>query len=390
MINIARFIPFFAGQCGGALNHILELSYHLGKYPIKNIVYTSSEIDYHATQRTQLYQELTPKFIVKRFNSHLKFRDYRVSFKLFPTLFKDSKKINIFHSHALRSFQEDIGAIVAIIRKKKFVITTHGALCTNMNYYEHLIKRLYDTSDSFLKNKLLDIDFIAVSKLETEFLRKYRVPEEKIHYIPHGINVNHFKPVDPSDFLKTHNLEGKKIILYVGRITQRKGIDVLIKAFSLVKEEIPDAYLLIAGGDYGYKSTIEKISRKQNFEKSIKFLGFIPKRQLPMVYSAADLVAYPSKFEIFGHVVLESNACGKVIIASRHWGPKEIVDEGKTGYLTKYGDVEELREKIVYVLENEKRHIEMGKYAREHVKKNYSWDACAKSHYNLYKKILNK
>ncbi|MFX1451363.1 MAG: glycosyltransferase family 4 protein [Promethearchaeota archaeon] len=392
MIKVARFIPFFSGEAGGPVRHILELTKHLVKYPIETIVYTSSDINESATKKTFQFHKINPTFVIKRFNSYIRFRDYRISLGMFRTLLKDSKNIDIFHSHGFRSFQEDVASISAILKKKQLIITTHGALCVNINYFDHLYKRLYDIIDTSLKNKFLDIHYIAVAKLEIDFLKRYGISDENIHYIPHGIDFNYFKPSDPEELIKKYNLshlKNKKIILYVGRIAKRKGIDILIKAFSLLKKELKDAYLLIAGGDFDYKSKILNIANKEHLKNRIIFLGHVPKRFLPKVYSLANVVVYPSKFEIFGHVILEANACKKPVIASNHWGPKELIINGKTGFLTKYNDIEQLKEKIVYILNNEDLQRKMGKFTRNYVKKNFSWEKNASEHYKIYKSILN-
>ena len=390
MIRIARFVPFFSGEYGGPVKHILELTKFLNKYPIKTTVYASSDINYLATKRTYNYQRLNENFIIKRYNSYLRFRDYRVSLRFFLSLIKDYKNIDIFHSHAIRSFQEDIAALVNIMKRKKcFIITTHGMLSAIKNYFQYLYKRIYDLTNSSLKNNLLDINYIGVSKTEIEIIRKYGIPDDRIHYIPHGVDTTHFKPIYSKEILEKYNLIDKEIILYIGRISKRKGIDYLIKAFSLLKDEIPNAILLIVGGDYGYKNTIEKIVKNENLLKRIMFLGYIPKKDLPKIYSIANVIVYPSKFEIFGHVILEANACEKLVIAVNHWGPKELIINGKTGFLTKYGDVQGLKEKIVYILQNESLQKQMGKFARKYVKQNYSWEKCAQKHFELYNNLLN-
>lgn len=393
MIKLARFIPFFSGEFGGPVRHILELTKRMQSYPVQTVVYASSEIDYKAKRRTQLYQEINPNFIIKRFNSYLRFRDYRLSLGILHTLLKDHKNIDIFHSHGFRTFQEDAAAFIAAIKKKKFVITTHGSLCVNISYFDYLYKRVYDLLDSSLKNKLLDIEYIAVAKLEIDFLRKFKIPEHKIHYIPHGIDTNHFKPLDPQYIIKRYNLmniKDKKKILYVGRISKRKGVDILIKAFILLKKEIPDAVLLIAGADYNYKDEIEKIAKNERIGNDIFFLGHVSVKLLPMVYSLANVIVYPSKYEIFGHVILEANACEKPVIASNHWGPKELILQGKTGFLTSYGDIKQLKESIAKILTDHSLQEKIGKFARTYVKNNYTWEKAAKSHYDLYKRVLNE
>ena len=388
MIQVARFVPFYSRACGGSVIHVMELTKYLQKYPVATKIYAASELDYEAKNRAVLYQKINSKHIIKRFNSYIRFRNYRVSFGLFSTLLKDSNNIDIFHSHAPRSFQEDIAALVAVIKKKKLVITSHGVLSVSTSYFQHLYERLKDLTSGFVKNKLLNIDYIAVTKLEALFFKKFGFPEENIHIIPHGIDTSHFKPSDPSKFLKKYNLSGKKIILFVGRISKGKRIDLLVEAFAQLQEEIPEAILLIAGGDFGYKVVIEQLIKKQNLNDKIIFLGHIEKNKLPELYSLANVVVMPAKSETFGHVALEANACEKIPIASNHWGPKEIIENGKTGYLIEYGNIEEMKEKIKHVIENENRQVQMGKYAREYVKKNYSWESCAQKHYELYKKLL--
>ncbi len=277
------------------------------------------------------------------------------------------------------------------MRKKNFIITTHGALCVYANYFDYLYKRIYDLVDTTLKNRLLDIEYIAVAKLEIDFLRKFGISEKKIHYIPHGIDTNHFKPSDPSQIILKYNLqklEDKKIVLYVGRISERKGVEILIKAFSILIKEISDTFLLIAGGDFNYRATIEKMVREEGLKNKVIFLGHVPTNFLPNLYSFSNVIVYPSKYEIFGHVILEANACKKPVIASNHWGPKELIINGKTGFLTKYGEVLELKEKIADILVNESLQEKMGKLARQHVKNNFTWESNAKKHYELYKNIL--
>ncbi len=391
MIRVAHLFPYFSLQYGGPVMVLLELCKYFKKYPINSTVYTASEINDSATIRTNSYQQLYPNLIIKRFKSYLRFRDYRICLGLIPTLLKDSDNIDIFHSHALRSFQEDSAALVAILKRKKFIITTHGNLCANSNYFQHLYKRIYDLSNSSIKNKLLDINYIAIAKVEIKFLRKYGIEDDKIHFIPHGIDTDFFKPTNPFDIIKKYNLQGltnKKKILYVGRIDQRKGIDVLINSVALLKDEIPESYLLIIGGETDYKKKLLRLIKKLGIADRVKFLGFIPKIELPQVYSLVNVVVYPSKFEIFGVVITEANACEKVVIASNHWGPKEIIIDGKTGFLTKFGDVNELKEKLVEVLNNENLQIKMGKFAREHVKKHYNWEYSAQKYFKLYKKVL--
>ncbi len=391
MINIARLIPIYSRQYGGPAVHINELTKFLKPFPIRNIIYTTNALDFKETKKAPKIHEVSPKLIIKRFNSYLRFREYRVSFGLFKELLKDSKNIDIFHSHAPRSYQEDMGSLVALIKnKKKLVITSHGGITLSLNYFQHLYQRIIDLSLGNIKNTFLDINYIVVTKFEAEYLIRFGIAKENIYLIPHGIDINHFKHSNSSNFIKLYNLEKKKIVLYVGRLFKDKRIDILINAFSLLKKEISDTVLLLAGGDFGYKSTLENLIQKMNLKHDVIILGHLPKRYLPEIYSMADVVVMPAKSETFGLVALEANACKTPVIASNHWGPREIINNGKNGFLIEFGDIIEMKEKLILILSNEELKKKMGDYAREYVKSNFSWEINAKKHYELYKKILEK
>lgn len=391
MIHIARFVSFFSGQQGGPVRHIKELTRFLNPYPVKTTVYASSEIDYSGKNRTLLFQEIGPNYIIKRFNSYIRFRDYRVTLGLFRSLLKDSKKIDIFHSHSPRSFQEDIAALIAVLKKKKnLIISSHGIITLSLTYFQHLYEKLKDVSIGSIENRLLNINYIAATKLEAKLLKNHGLSEEKIHVIPHGIDINHFRPSNPEKFIEKYNLKDKTIILYVGRLSKDKRIDILLEAFLRLKDEVSNAVLVLAGGDFGYKIVIEKFMQQNDLKNRIILLGHIAKNELTQVYSMADVIVSPARSETFGNFVLEANACEKPVIASNHWGPRELILNGKTGFLIEFADVEAMKERIIKILENKDLQIKMGKVAREHVENNYSWEITAKAHYNLYKKILEK
>jgi glycosyltransferase involved in cell wall biosynthesis len=251
-----------------------------------------------------------------------------------------------------------------------------------------LYQRIIDLSITNLKKSFLDIKYIAVTKFESEYLRKFGIHKENIYLIPHGIDVNHFKHTNSSKFIKIYNLEKKKIVLFVGRLFKDKRIDILIRAFSLLKKEVPNAVLILAGGDFGYKSTVENLIQKLKLRQDVLILGHVSKMFLPELYSIAKIVVMPAKSETFGLVALEANACKTPVIASNHWGPREIIINGKNGFLIEFGNIIEMKEKLYLIMNDEKIQKKMGEFAREHVINNFSWEINAKKHFELYKKIL--
>lgn len=390
MITRAILIPFFTERTGGPYDHITEISLNLEKLGIKTKIYSSSYITQKRKTKTVFFQKLGRFSSIYRFNSYLKFREYRISLNLFPFLLKDVKNIDIFHSNALRSYQESVGALIALSKKKPFIITPHGAININWDYSDKIPKMVYDKTIGFFTRKLLNPHFIAVARNEIPVIRKYGIDDNYIHYIPHGVNTEVFKPQNPIDFRKKYGLEGKSVLLFVGRIAKGKGVDKLIKILRIIVKKNKNITLLIVGNDAGYLPTVKSLIQKYNLSNHVIITGFIPKKDLPKHYSLADLVIYPSRQEIFGMVLIEAGACGKPVIGSDIMGPSEIIVDGKTGYTSNFKDLNQLSELILDLLDDQKLLTKMGKNNLKRVKESYSWKKATVSHFNLYRNIMKQ
>jgi len=389
MINIAMLTPFFTGKLGGPYNVIMELAPLLEKKGIATNIYTTSAIRKFGRARTEFYEEKSKNFKIYRFNSYLKFKEYRTSFKLLPFLLKNEKNIDIIHSHSLRSFQEDNGLIVSLTKKKPLIISPHGGISINWDYRDKIPKMISDITTGYLK-KYLKPHYIAVTKMEIPIIKEYGADNDHIHFIPHGVNTDIFKPVDGSSLKKKLGLENSDIILYVGRIAKGKGVDKLIKILNLAIKKNKNIKLVIIGGDAGYLPIVKNLIRQFNLSKFVTLVGYVSKQNLPEYYSMADLIVYPSRQEIFGLVLCEAMACGKPVIGSDIMGPSEIILNGKTGYTSNFKDLNKLSEMIVDLFDNRKLLTQMGKKGLERVQESYTWEKAAESHFKLYMAVLNQ
>ena len=389
MINIAMLTPFFTGKLGGPYNVIMELAPILERKGISTNIYTTSAIRKFGRARTEFYEEKSKNFKIYRFNSYLKFKEYRTSFKLLPFLLKNEKNIDIVHSHSLRSFQEDNGLIVSLIKKKPLIISAHGGISINWDYKDKIPKMISDITTGYLK-KYLKPHYIAVTRMEIPIIKEYGADDDHIHFIPHGVNTDIFKPVDGSRLKKKFGLENSDIILYVGRIAKGKGVDKLIKILNLVIKKNKRVKLVIIGGDAGYLPIVKNLIQRYNLSKYVTLVGYVSKINLPEYYSMADLIVYPSRQEIFGLVLCEAMACGKAVIGSDIMGPSEIILNGKTGYTSNFKDLNKVSEIIIDLFDNRKLLSQMGKNGLKRVKETYTWEKAAVSHFKLYMAVLNQ
>jgi len=169
---------------------------------------------------------------------------------------------------------------------------------------------------------------------------------------------------------------GTPTIIYVGRLLPFKGVDLLIKSFKKVKEEITDARLYIVGSAFGkddidYWRELEQLSK--GFQNSIFFLGNVSDEILSLLYSVSDLFACASLYEGFGMPFLEAQSCGLPCVGFNTSAIPEVVINERTGILVEKANVEKLTESTKQLLTDDDSRRKMGLRAREHAEK-FSWN----------------
>jgi D-inositol-3-phosphate glycosyltransferase len=197
---------------------------------------------------------------------------------------------------------------------------------------------------------------IASTENEKQLLHKYyAVPLEKVKVIPCGVNLDLFQPQDQLAARAKLGLGQDKIMLFVGRIERLKGIDKIIRAMSCLSARTRDITprLIIAGEDGNRPGEIEKLKNLAaglNLSGRVTFTGLVEYEKLPYYYNAADVCVFPSYYESFGLVPLESLACGTPVVATDVGDLRNIIRQGENGFVIKDGDPQNLAEKIEIVL----------------------------------------
>lgn len=172
---------------------------------------------------------------------------------------------------------------------------------------------------------------------------------KNIKYIPNGVDSSIYKP--PKKRIPL-NGPGTKTVVYVGRLERRKGVESLIKAFKLLSDEMPNAYLLI-GGEGGLRSRLEQIVRTYD-TPNVNFLGYVTDEQKRHLMRNADLFCAPAMFgESFGIVIVEAMASGAPIIAGRNIGFLSVINgRGRLG-LVDAGATEDFANRLSVFLNDE-------------------------------------
>jgi len=191
-------------------------------------------------------------------------------------------------------------------------------------------ENLAKTLESYVKWFYSQTDEILVpTEQYISILKDREYPSEKLRSFYRGTDKNLFSPVEfaKKQFGEKYGINGVNL-LYVGRVSKDKGMDFLIDCFKETQKTYDDLNLIIVG-DGPYKDELVM----NNSNKKIFFLGKVSREELPLIYSASDLFLFPSVTDTFGLAVLEAQMCGLPAIVSDVGGPKEIVINGKTGFV---------------------------------------------------------
>jgi phosphatidylinositol alpha-1,6-mannosyltransferase len=180
------------------------------------------------------------------------------------------------------------------------------------------------------------------------------------------------------EIIKKHNLEGKRILLTVGRLVERKGHDMVIEAMPKVLDKVPNAVYLIVGDGPNLNNLKFKILNFK-LEGKVIFAGKVPDEGLSAYFDLGDVFIMPSReidgdVEGFGIVYLEANTAGKPVIGGRSGGVSEAVKEGVSGLLVDPLNVNEIAEAIIKLLTNEELRIKLGNQGKERVEKEFRWE----------------
>lgn len=310
--------------------------------------------------------------------------DYRVA--LFPFLSDTKVKklgIDLIHCHGLATM--GLAAAWTARRLKLPLVTTFHTLLPEAVHYVARGKAMKeitkDAAWSYLHWFLSQSNtVISPSGVIRDVLLEHGV---KSQVVPTGIDTNRFNTsIDGSQMKEKLGLADKKMVLHVGRLVKEKNLDVMIKASLIVAEEIPDVRFVVAGMGpaSGY---YKELVKKNDVQNLFVFRGYLTRDQLAMYYAASDIFAFPSKFETQGLVALESMACGKPVAGADFLAIKELVENGRNGYLFDPDDHEDCAEKIIRTIKESKK---MAVCSRKTAEK-YSVGNCTKKLISVYEAL---
>lgn len=249
---------------------------------------------------------------------------------------------------------------------------------------KRFIRRVTNKILSMVTDKMVTVSD-AVKK---DILRYDRVSPSKIMVLYNGVDTERFKPgMNFSDARKQFAISKDDVVIgFVGRLVNSKGLNYLIEAVALLKNNYNVKLLIV--GDGSLMEELTKMAKNKGLEESVIFTGL--RRDITDILSSIDIFVLPSIKEGFPNSLLEAMAMGKPVVATAVGGIPEVIGHGTNGLLVKPADVEGLQTAIKLLIDDRLMAKNIGLAARDFIEKNYSITATVRKWETLYRQVLER
>ena len=271
----------------------------------------------------------------------------------------------------------------------KIVITVHDLISMHFPKNLPLASRMFYSKWMPFSYRSAD-KIIAISyDTKKDIMARLHIPEEKIKVIHSAVSPV-FQEIKDEVFLKKIKDKYKtsdKFILDVGTLEPRKNLPFLVRAYNLAVKKAQISHNLVLSGKKGwYYDDLFSLIKDLNLEDRVIFTGYVAEEDLPGLYNAADLFAFPSLYEGFGFPPLEAMACGTPVISSNTSSLPEVV--GEAGILLAPENEQIWADKMIEVIQNQVLKQKMKENGLNQAKK-FSWEETAQKTIAVYQEVFN-
>lgn len=375
-MKILHVTPYFSPQMGGAAIVPYDIARQLA-YRGHQVTVVTSDFGLQASRFPDQPYDLVvfPNWIARS--------GFYISPGLAGWLRQHMTGFQIVHLHTVRTFQNILAARQAQHAAVPYILQAHGTLPVIVA--RQAAKRIYDLlfGHRLLRNAS---GFIAVSRLEDEQYKAFGILPEKIARIANGVDLDEYSHLPEKGVFRSRLgiSSTAKVILFLGRLHAIKGLDFLIRAFAALHPDLPDARLILAGPDEGDRSRLELLAASLGVAAAVHFPGPQYGVDKLAAYVDADLLCYPSAYEIFGLVPFEALLCGAPVVVSKESGMGQLIAEAGAGYVVPYGDTAAYADTIRMVLMNPDAARPRVAAGQAYIRENLAWPVIIRQLEALY------
>jgi glycosyltransferase involved in cell wall biosynthesis len=385
-MKILIVIPALGNVYGGTSKIVLELAESIGKLGV-NVDVVATNANGEKTLDVDLNQWIIQNHYRVRYFSYLDFLDYKFTLSMSQWLFSNVSSYNLVHTHAIFSYPVLAAYWMCQLHKIPYLATPHGMLEPWALAYKIWKKKLYfNWLEKPALQKASAIQMSAAT--EAEGIKNLDLKPPLV-IVPNGIHREDFASLpDPEifdqQFPETRN---KRLIIFLGRIDPKKGLDLLAPAFAQAYQKFPDTHLIIAGPDNtGFLPTAESYFIEAGCSHAVTFTGMLTGDIKYAALAAAKIYVAPSYSEGFSMSVLEGMAAGLPCVITTGCNFPEA-GEAEVATIVNI-DVGSIAKAIIHLLEDDQQAKNMGYRARQFILDNYTWDKIALKMVSVYENII--
>jgi phosphatidylinositol alpha-1,6-mannosyltransferase len=279
-----------------------------------------------------------------------------------------------------------LGWLFRVLYRIPYALMAHGSeFLYSKGLYKLALKLAFNRASLVFSNSRYTVDLMA----------RFGIVNKNILTIPLGADDERFdrEKYDCDRLRERYNLEGKNIVLTVGRLTERKGHRTVILAIEKLKDEIPDlTYLIVGEGEE--KDSLQKLIDEKRLQNHVRLIDFIPTDRLVEYYAMCDVFILNSTIgrdrttEGFGIVLIEAGLMGKPVIGTKGSGIDDALEPDKSGLLISRDSVDETVGALKKLLTDPRLSRSMGEYGYRRAKSNYTWKSVVAKKEARLKKIV--
>ena len=375
VLNVNSSLDFKTG--GGTAERTFQMSRFLAMQGISCVVLTiDTGLDEARTLALKPAQALVTPLIWRRFYVP------RISRRAIQAVVEEADVIHLMGHWSI------LNALVYMVLRragKPYVVCPAGAL--PIFGRSGWLKKIYNRiiGNSIIGNAS---GWIAVTLGELPHFESYGISSSKITIIPNGVCEDKCPGLDTAAFRSKNGLSAAPVILFMGRLNPIKGPDLLLQAFVLIKDRIPDHQLVFAGPDEGMQAGLASLAQLEGVGHRVHFLGYVSGADKLACYHMASVLVVPSRQEAMSIVALEAGVCGTPVLLTDQCGFGDIktIDE----ILETSADALGIARSLVQILTEPGFLARVGPAFREFIVQRYTWNSIVFEYIRMYQSILTK
>lgn len=381
-LKILQIVSFLSPKRGGGVIAVADqVSRALANRGHQVTIYTSDfELD-------QLYLDSFKNINIYTFPCHASFRNRPLIITgVVKQIKKQINEFDVIHMHDCRGMLSFIVQRFALKNNIPYIVDAHGVNINTWGIFG-LIDRIFTLP--VLRNATMTI---AETSLGTEELKDVGIMDAKISLLYPPFPVDDYALLPQKGLFKTkYNIQGKHLLLFLGRLNWIKGLDYLIESFKLLYNEQTNVVLVVVGADDGYKSILERKITEWGIEDAVIFTGYLGGKEKQSVLVDADIVIQPSSYEQgLPWSCVEALLCNIPFVVCQNTGASEDAIKMNTGYLVEYGNTNELKDTISNIYSHPDECAQNVKIGRKYVFDHLSIKNKVEEYEKIYLECMNQ